>query len=187
MASCNPGFNLCFSLSKIPEWAAKYDERTKSTRDGKDWKREEEIIKTIVPRVKVSHYVQPEDFIKVCTWKSQRPTPHYLENSPKMIEHTTRIALSSRTPDELKIRVMTCLSGVSWPVASVFLHFFDEQRFPILDFRALWSLETSQPTSYDYHFWRQYTECCRDLASKADASMRTLDKALWQYSYEKQP
>lgn len=78
------------------------------------------------------------------------------------------------------------LDGVSWPVASVLLHFGSCDRYPILDFRALWSLRIKVPKQYDFGFWWAYTLYCRSLADEHNVSMRTLDRALWQYSKEKQ-
>jgi hypothetical protein len=68
----------------------------------------------------------------------------------------------------------------------VILHFFHRDRYPILDFRALWSLHCEVPKQYDFRFWQEFTEFCRGLAEQTGASMRTLDRALWQYSKEKQ-
>ena len=145
------------------------------------------MIESIAPRVKNNGYIQKEDFLKVCRWKSARPRKHHEGNSPELIEEITRIALSPKTSDELKIKALTLLSGIKWPMASVFLHFFDEQRYPILDFRALSSLSIPEPKNgydvlYDYPFWNAYTEHCRMLANQAKIEMRTLDRALWQYS-----
>ena len=78
------------------------------------------------------------------------------------------------------------LDGVNWPTASVLLHFGARDPYPILDFRALWSLQVSVPKQYGFEFWWAYSECCRVLAKKHKVSMRTLDRALWQYSKEKQ-
>lgn len=41
--------------------------------------------------------------------------------------------------------ILTTINGVSWPMASVLLHFGHADRYPILDFRALWSLEVDTP------------------------------------------
>jgi hypothetical protein len=74
------------------------------------------------------------------------------------------------------------LHGVSWPTASVFLHFAGRDRYPILDYRALWSLGIEKPIAYTFDFWWHYTLFCRKLADEAYVSMRTLDRALWQFS-----
>jgi hypothetical protein len=39
---------------------------------------------------------------------------------------------------------------------------------------------------YEFSFWWEYTQFCRKLAAEAGVSMRTLDRALWQYSKENQ-
>jgi hypothetical protein len=38
----------------------------------------------------------------------------------------------------------------------------------------------------DFAFWWSYVNRCRDLADQARVDMRTLDRALWQYSRENQ-
>ncbi|HQL94014.1 MAG TPA: hypothetical protein PL005_05005, partial [Candidatus Hydrogenedentes bacterium] len=77
----------------------------------------------------------------------------------------------------------TLLAGVSWPTASVFLHFAFPEKYPILDFRALWSLNIDPPPKqYTFPFWKEYADFCRNLSGEAGVSLRTLDKALWMYS-----
>ena len=61
-----------------------------------------------------------------------------------------------------------------------------DNLFPIIDFRALWSLSLEAPPSYNYDFWLHYTQHCREQAGRAGVRMRTLDRALWQYSQEHQ-
>jgi hypothetical protein len=74
------------------------------------------------------------------------------------------------------------LTGVKWPTASVFLHFALPDCYPILDFRALWSLKTEVPAQYSFRFWSSYADFCRKLLAQAGVSMRVLDQALWKYS-----
>jgi hypothetical protein len=66
------------------------------------------------------------------------------------------------------------------------LHFGHTDQYPILDYRALWSLAVDPPPPYSFSIWWRYVEFCRTLAKKCDVSVRTLDKALWQYSNENQ-
>jgi hypothetical protein len=91
-------------------------------------------------------------------------------------------------PDErLRIEVLTLLEGVGWPTASTILHFCSNDRYPIIDFRALWSLGAAVPKFYDFEFWWAYTQFCRGLVDQAGVTMRTLDRALWQFSKANQP
>ena len=91
------------------------------------------------------------------------------------------------TEDEgARIQSLTLLDGVSWPTPSVILHLFHRDPYPILDFRALWSLSLDVPVQYGFDFWLLYVRYCRDLAQRANVDMRTLNRALWQYSKENQ-
>jgi hypothetical protein len=69
-----------------------------------------------------------------------------------------------------------------WPTASVILHFCDRGRYPIVDVRALWSLGVTTPPAIDFPVWMEYTRFLRGVSADAGVSMRTLDRALWQYS-----
>ena len=75
---------------------------------------------------------------------------------------------------------------MSWPTASVILHLFHRDPYPILDYRALWSVSLEVPGQYTFSFWWSYVEFCRSLAASAELDMRTLDRALWQFSKENQ-
>jgi len=74
------------------------------------------------------------------------------------------------------------LNGVDYPVASTILHFAEPDRYMILDFRALWSLGIKQPSYWTFEFWMDFTRRARELAESLGVSIRTLDKALWEYS-----
>jgi hypothetical protein len=39
---------------------------------------------------------------------------------------------------------------------------------------------------YDFDLWWCYVCTCREIAAQAGVDMRTLDRALWQYSKENQ-
>lgn len=119
-------------------------------------------------------------------WKSPRVVKHLESNSDALVRKATSIALSVET-EELRIGALTILRGVGWPMASVILQFCHEDPYPILDFRALWSLSVDVPSVYTFPFWWAYTQHCRKLAEQAGVDMRTLDRALWQYSKENQP
>jgi hypothetical protein len=110
------------------------------------------------------------------------------KNAPEEIEYATRIALSPENKNErLRIGILNSLQGVDWAMASVLLHFGHNDPYPIIDFRALWSLGLYEgPSVYSFKFWWSYVEFCRALREKAGTTMRTLDRALWQYSKEHQ-
>ena len=69
---------------------------------------------------------------------------------------------------------------------SVIVHFCDKRPYPIIDYRALWSLGYRRAPTYTVALWMAYANCCRDLASATRHDMRTVDRALWQYSKDHQ-
>lgn len=64
------------------------------------------------------------------------------------------------------------------------LHFFHKEPYPIIDFRALWSVSLAVPPQYSFGFWWLYVNSCRNLSKRVNMDMRILDRALWQYSIE---
>jgi hypothetical protein len=172
-------FNLKPNPNDIPGLASRYN-------DPYDAAIEDEVA----PRVRRQGRFSKPDFLRLCAWKTPRSKPLCATNSEEYIEEITRVALS--TPSEqLRIEVLTLLRGVSWPTASAILHFGWDNMYPILDFRALWSVGIdvrSEGASklYRFPFWIEYTSYCRNLADSVGVNMRTLDRALWQYSKENQ-
>ena len=168
-------FALRFPQKDILYWSERYPAADDRLMEG-----------VIAPIVRERGYYTKREFLTVCSWKTPRSKPRVESNPESYIQEVTRVALS--TPEErLRIEVLTLLSGVSWPTASVLLHFGYDNLYPILDVRALWSLcVDSSRVTYDFAFWQQYTRFCQKLAAEAAVSMRALDRALWQYSDEHQ-
>ena len=126
-----------------------------------------------------------EDFLTVCKWKSPRSQPKCQRNTPAEIREITRIALSTSI-ERLRIEVLQSLHGVGWPTASVLLHIAHRDPYPISDVRALWSWGFDKMPAYSFDTWWQYVRRCRQLAQEQNVAMRVLDRALWQYSNERQ-
>ena len=165
-------FELRFPTRDIGYWAERYEY-------------DETPILPIVSEVKSRAFLTKKDFLTACRWKTARSQSRCRENSSEFICAVTKCALGTPA-EQLRIEVLTLLNGVSWPTASVILHFFHSDPYPIMDFRALWSLKTAVPARYEYRFWRDYTAFCRRLSKGCGISMRTLDRALWQFSKERQ-
>jgi len=126
-----------------------------------------------------------ENLFEICDWKSRRRSENARLNRQLSTKEITRFSFT--TWDELsKIRSLTLLNGVEWPTASVILHFCVNERYPILDGRAIWSLGEEKPSYYDFDFWWSYVCTCREIADQNNVLVRYLDKALWQYSQENQ-
>jgi hypothetical protein len=170
-------FLLKFETKEIERWAGRYRYRRKETAY---------IEQVLAPRVRRRRYYRKREFLRVCAWKTRRSQPECAKNSPAFVQEITEVALGQGASEEMRIRVLTLLAGVGWPTASVILHFGTDNRYPILDRRVLWSLGFAKPPPYEYDLWRSYVVYCRRLASSCDVSLRTLDKALWQYSKKNQ-
>jgi hypothetical protein len=165
-------FRLRPDIASIRKLAAEH--KPQETAEDALWAR-------ITPKVLARGYYEKREFLQVCDWKSHRIGPLCQSNSRRDVEVVTRAALSS--PDErVRIETLTVRRGVNWPTAFALLHFGHPQPYPVIDFRALWSLGITKPPPYTFEFWSSYVEYCRRQANEAGVSVRDLDRALWQYS-----
>jgi hypothetical protein len=161
---------LRFLESDILNWANKYD-----------CSQEELDIIGLKSKIQQTGYVNKTQLKRIAYWKSPRSTKHVESNSDEYVREITSWSFSAKE-ERSKIEVLTLLNGVSWPSASVLLHFFDLKCYPILDVRALWSITSENITQYSFSFWWDYVLFCREISKRNSIDMRTLDRALWQYS-----
>jgi len=166
---------LRFSPTQIEHWASSYP-------IGKL----EPSLLALAPAIKQSGFLTKDQLHGLAQWKSARSAPRTLLNSEKYVREVTLFALSTND-ERARIQSLTILDGVLWPTASVILHLFHPEPYPLLDFRALWSVGEKVPAQYSFEFWLRYVQYCRKLAEKQGVSMRVLDRALWQYSSVNQP
>ena len=131
------------------------------------------------------HFTKPE-FIEVCRWKTPRSQPRVARNTAAEIEEATGLALAAKS-EALRIEIPRALAGVDWATASVLLHLAHTDPYPILDYRALEAFGMNRVPTYTVTFWNSYVAACRSLATNAGVDMRTLDRALWQWSKERRP
>ena len=160
-----------FDLGCVPYWASEFKFK------------DETPVNQLVGPVQKRGYFEKSELQTVCEWKSLRPAWHLEENEESLVQEVTRFALKTEY-DKAAIESLTILHGVGAATASVILHFFHKRDYPILDFRALWSVSLIESDKYNYSYalWSEYVKFCREQAKKVDVSMRDLDRALWQYS-----
>lgn len=169
---------LKINKKTITEYAQRYDKRYKGTPDElienelKDWFEER-------------RYLDKENFVKLGIWKTPRQKKNYKSNSEGLIKEITKFSLLTKNK-EARIESLTALNGVLYPVASVILHFAFPDRYPIMDFRAIWSLGWQQPKYYTFEFWQKYCKEIKTISNELGLPIRTVDKALWEYSKENQ-
>lgn len=136
------------------------------------------------PTIEKHGYLTKDQFLEIAIWKTERPRKRYFSNSSDFVEAATKASFSTNC-EEFRIESLRLLNGVDFPVASTILHFgFDATQYPIIDFRALWSLYGIDrgKISYNFAFWNNYRNHCLNLANDLGMTIRELDKALWQYS-----
>ena len=169
-----PAFRLRFPLSEVECWADRYE-----------YEDDNPAIR-IGQQARERGWYTRDDLRKVAAWKTSRSKPRVALNSEEAVRDATRLALVT-TDERLRIGTPTLLQGVLMPTSSVLLHLGHRDPYPILDVRALWSLGVDKPPLYyAFEYWWAYVETCRALTSEANVPMRTLDRALWQYSNEMQ-
>src|SRR5688500_10478112 len=79
-------------------------------------------IEQVVAPARARGYLVRREFLALCRWKTPRSQPRCRRNRGDYVREVTRVALSTEN-EELKIRALLLLEGVSWPTASVILHF----------------------------------------------------------------
>lgn len=158
----------------------KYDEQYDYGRNSADLKKANRLNKyyDICP---AQGYLKYEQFIDMVGWKSERRLAKAESNSAGLVEELTRMAFAANH-QTARMGTLMVLSGVGLPVASVLMHFGNDQTVPIIDERALWSLNCEKPASYSFDFWAAYVVYCRSLAERNRMSVRSIDRALWKYS-----
>lgn len=164
---------ITISKDSIIKYSKLYDERYRKT---DDWSVEKEIKEWL----KSHRYLDKERFIKIGLWKSKRPRKRYESNDGKTVREITQFSFRAES-ERARIESLFVLKGVFYPLASVILHFAFPERYPILDYRALWSLGWNN-TVYNFDFWQKYCEKIREIAKTVSEDIRTIDKALWEYS-----
>ena len=167
-------FRPRFPLSEVAFWAARY-----SCADDAE-------VEAMGDRARERGWYTLDEFLIVAGWKSPR-AKRRCEETEESVKAATQQALSTRN-ERQRIEALMQLDGVQVPTASVLLHLAHRDPYPIVDFRALWSLGwESSPVAYSFLVWSWYTQACRSLAKDAGVPMRTLDRALWQFAKERQP
>ncbi|EKD94262.1 MAG: hypothetical protein ACD_26C00145G0005 [uncultured bacterium] len=161
----------------INKYANFYDKRKRNTLDKK-------IEKELRDWFKKNRYLNKKKFIKLGRWKSERQIKNYKRNSNLIIEEITKLSFKTEN-EEIRIKILMVLHGVSYPVASVILHFAFPDKYPILDFRVVESLGWKQPEYYSFNFWQKYCKRLRNISKKLKLPLRIIDKALWEYSKQK--
>ena len=167
-----PAFQLQFRASDIEALAARFPEI------------DDRVIQREGAAARARGHYTRDEFLIVCGWKTARSRPKVQANGEDAIRAATSIALSPASSEQTRLEALTSLEGVGVPTASTLLYFAFPADYPILDVRALHALGHKPRSVYPTSYWLAYLDACRELAMEHGVSLRTLDKALWQWSKE---
>jgi hypothetical protein len=167
-------FTLRFPESQVSRWAGQY---SYGDDDG--------LREVIRPVVLARGFLRKSEFLRICEWKTPRSKSRCARNEEFTVRTVSRAAFAT-SDESLKMDLLRTLAGVEWPTASTLLHFCDVRPYPILDYRALWSLGFDRTPHYTMEFWLEYLAFARRLAKRLRLDIGTLDRALWQYSRARQ-
>jgi hypothetical protein len=166
-----PQFQLQFAPSEIDELATRYMDP-----DGEAFK--------------AGHRIASGDYSRanlkiIFRWKTGgRGQSRLAKNTDGEIAEALSSAIHAASEHEA-VDALCKLHGVDVPVASAILTAIYPDCYTIIDFRALQSLGVKR--SYlNTTFYLAYLAACRDLSRQHKVNLRTLDRALWQWSNEKE-
>ncbi len=165
--------------TQVPVCAERYPDRVK-----------DQTVISRAARIRTRGFLDLDDLSKVCFWKSPRSAGRARKNEDDVVREISRCSLGALC-EVSRIESLQILHGVDYPTASVILRLHHRDDYPILDFRAIWSLGLSKPSYHQFTYWQEFcaiwrkalAECRRE---QADLSARDFDRALWQFSKENQ-
>jgi hypothetical protein len=126
-----------------------------------------------------------ENLNDIVRWKSARRIALLCDNTDEDIARTLQFATAPSTSEGSAVEVLDNLRGVGVPVASAILTAINPLRYTVIDFRALESLGVAKWPKGSIAYYVAYLSACRDLARQYNKPLRTLDRALWQWSKER--
>jgi len=125
----------------------------------------------------------------IVRWKSERAVHYLIGNSDEKIRRVLSVAASSNSTTESAIKALLELHGVDITLASAIMAAIFPDRYTVLDYR---SLEALGHARHDVQFYEEYVAFCKRLAESnivkpqselpGATPLRTLDRALWEWS-----
>ena len=125
----------------------------------------------------------------IVRWKSERAVQVLIGNSNEKIRRALAVANSPESSTETAVKALLDLHGIDIALASAVLAAIFPERYTVLDYRTLEALGHAR---HDVRFYEEYLAFCKRLAESnivrpqselpAPTSLRTLDRALWEWS-----
>jgi hypothetical protein len=168
--SAKPQFRLLFDPAEISHLASHYRFA------------DDTIALDAGSRIRNGEYTR-FNLLKIFEWKTGgRGRSRLQKNGDSEIADALALATVAKT-ERAALGVLMGLDGVHVPVASAILTAIYPERFTIVDFRALEALNI-KGANITIDFYLSYLDECKTLARANNVSLRSLDRALWQWSKE---
>lgn len=165
---CRSHFNSCFLSPKSSIGPNKYPEE------------DDKAAFDAGRRIREGDRGRPNLETIIC-WKSSRRIKLIAQKSDSEIADALSLALCAKEPRSA-FGVLMGLHGVGAPMASAILTAMDQDKYTVIDYRALEALGVQDfDTDLNFYIEHYFPECKR-LASETQISLRTLDRALWSWS-----
>jgi hypothetical protein len=150
-----------------------------------------DLIKKLRP-AKQRGWLNKDEMIDICNWKSPRAIWHIRSNSKAVIKKQSALAFSSRS-EEIKISELTKLKGVSIPMASAILMLTNPKRYGVIDIRV-WEVllamgtvnSNSKGINFKFKEWYRYLMIIRYYANMIKVSARDIERTLFIVHQENQ-
>jgi hypothetical protein len=134
--------------------------------------------------IKNRGWIEKEEFLLICLWKSRRPKRLYYQNEANQIKRITKKAFST-SKERKRIKFLIELKGVNIPTASAILSVWDPNLYPIIDIRCINSLKDLGYINWTYislNSWIEYLSIIREIADRNKLSAREIEKGLFAYN-----
>lgn len=154
---------------------------------------ETEAIKTLLATRRQnggSLFLTVDDFKRIALWKlgQQLGRVNYLlvQNTPQLIENTTRLALSTTIEDpdyefQFRFAILTSLRGVGTGVASAILALSFPEKYCVVDYRGWYQVFHRNKTVFSFGDYRNYLRRVLILAQELDWLPQEVDLAIWEF------
>ena len=163
------------SKQGIEKWAERYLEKYREAD-----RAIQEMVHSALERGTDGHaigHLTKNELLEFGRWKSsgRRNDHHVMSN-----RETDVIERSHRAFVDENHEPLERLKGVALRTALAIMHFAFPRKYPIIDVRALCTLGI-KASNISPKLWYAYQKNCRAWAKEYGVSLRTLDRALWQY------
>lgn len=139
---------------------------------------------------RIRGYMQKEDLIAVCNWKSPRARHLCLQNHGNSVVGASRVAFATKDEAE-RMHALVALSGVSVPMASAILSAYDPGRYGVIDIRVWQALHTygkvvanKEGINLTIDNWLEYLNLLRAAAKRNGKTARAAEQALFFHHKE---